>query len=831
MSFLHYLGFGWLSNQQPGGGTTGPDPGSVQVVYQDTVVGTGIHQLNFTSPTGAWFPVLKPEWSDGSGKANNIAGAKVTFPFTGTGIEVVTEKWPSHGIASVRIDGGAPTLVDLYAPAPGVAPAVVFSMFGLTNTNHVIEWEVTGTRNIASSDFFVTLDYFRVTRPQVIDPEEPTEGNWYVGGAPTANDSNNGSLASPFLTIQRMLNVIQPGQTGVIRAKTDGTPYRETAVPVNSGTAANRITIEIESGVVITGLNLVQGTWSVHNAAQNIYKITPTTPLPVTGYNSQLTSNTTILANQIFRNGEMQIEARWPKVSSVDQMFDHYLGRKYLLIAEFLHDRITDSDLDIFFDAGVNLTGATMISNGDFITESRTINSHNNNLITFNSIWGGSAEGYKMRRNYYVTNHLGLLSAEREFHYQGGILYYKQPGGGSPTGTIEYKARNWAFDLRGRSYFTINGGTFKGCEPVMGNDSSNFNIVDGIVATFTNHNVRHDAVRWQGVGMTRQMGVGMRGNGNILRNSKISYCASGAVWIGANGRVENNYIHHVGYDASFCYCIDMWGEDNVNNIVITRNTLHTVSRGTIGLGYGFEEFVHHKSTGLELSWNNSYNWGCLNQDGGATYSWGFRDHGNNSVMHHNWFHDTGYKLNPRGYNPLDGIQCAIYWDQASGPFYQHHNVLWGNCENLPADAADMYAQPVFQGGAGGFRDAGPSKLHHETYWSNAPTVYTTYSNTSVAEVRNSIFRKRWNNNHGAGATNIQNSMIYNTSTNQSPNPQFVASGLANPQLHFQLGVGSAARNAGIVIPGINNGYDGVAPDLGAYEANQLAWVPGCDHAV
>ena len=30
-------------------------------------------------------------------------------------------------------------------------------------------------------------------------------------------------------------------------------------------------------------------------------------------------------------------------------------------------------------------------------------------------------------------------------------LYFYQPGGGAPAGTIEYKARNYGFDVRGKN--------------------------------------------------------------------------------------------------------------------------------------------------------------------------------------------------------------------------------------------------------------------------------------------------------------------------------------------------------------------------------------------
>jgi hypothetical protein len=43
---------------------------------------------------------------------------------------------------------------------------------------------------------------------------------------------------------------------------------------------------------------------------------------------------------------------------------------------------------------------------------------------------------------------------------------------------------------------------------------------------------------------------------------------------------------------------------------------------------------------------------------------------------------------------------------------------------------------------------------------------------------------------------------------------------------FQLKPGAAAINAGLSIPGFTDGYQGSAPDLGAYEAGSLTWDAG-----
>lgn len=632
---------------------------------------------------------------------------------------------------------------------------------------------------------------------------------YYVGGS-GASDNNPGTATQPFATIQRAATVARAGDIVNIRSGT----YRETIAPSSSGSSGSPIIFRADNGasVLISGLNqLGDDGWTVHTG--NIYKKSVT--FPVNGYASNLTGNTTLLANQIFKNGEMQIEARWPKINDVDELFDHLKGRKYLSPAAFGGSSLTDASLPV---PAPGLVGGTLIVNGWFVTESRTITGHSGNTLNYAGVWANDVNnGYKVRRNYYVTGKLSLLTQQKEWHYENGTLYYWQQGGGSPTG-VEYKARNWGFDLRGRSYVHVVGLTFKGCEPVTGDDNTNFCTVDNIRATYTNHNVRHDVLRWQGVGMTRQMGLKLTGRGNVLKNSEISYCGSGAVWIGTDGRVENNLIHHVGYDASFSYCVDLWGEDNVNNIVITRNTLHTVSRGAIGLGYMFTEFDHRRSLNKDISYNDCYNWGVLNQDGGAIYCWGFQDH-TGSRIHHNWFHDAGYKANPLGYI-LDGIQVAVYFDQGAGPFTVDHNVFWGNCENLTQDAADVYDQQSFRGGAGGFRDNGGSKFYNNTFWSNSPTTYTTYCNTPADVMRNNISRKTLNFNWGNGTSNVANSMIAGS------NPQFQGGDLRSLSgLYFRLSATSPARNAGVAVPGITDGSVGT-PDIGAYEYGGEEWVPG-----
>jgi hypothetical protein len=55
---------------------------------------------------------------------------------------------------------------------------------------------------------------------------------------------------------------------------------------------------------------MADGNWVQHDG--NIYKKTISM---TNGYNAYMTNNTTLMANQVFVNGEMMIEARWPNLS------------------------------------------------------------------------------------------------------------------------------------------------------------------------------------------------------------------------------------------------------------------------------------------------------------------------------------------------------------------------------------------------------------------------------------------------------------------------------------------------------------------------------------
>ncbi len=163
--------------------------------------------------TGGWTksPNAFP-WS-GSGVSNRpelpvtaqeteLAGETLTLAFRGTGVGWIAYRGPDAGIAQARIDGGAPTEVDLYSPIATFQP-IVFTAVGLADGNHALTITATGRKNAASRSARVVVDAIDVFTPgrryEEYDPSITYAGLahawtlgrtsrvWSEGGAATTN--------------------------------------------------------------------------------------------------------------------------------------------------------------------------------------------------------------------------------------------------------------------------------------------------------------------------------------------------------------------------------------------------------------------------------------------------------------------------------------------------------------------------------------------------------------------------------------------------------------------------------------------------------------------
>lgn len=830
-------------------GRIGPTPESpVITVVNNTTTGTGNNQHTYV---GAWSPsttVPGGYQNDMTYVDGSTGSPYVEFKFYGFRAIVKGEKHLTHGISNVTVDGVSAGTIDQYAATSVGNPSYNQTLFDtgvLTEGVHTIRITASGTKNVSSTGYYLVHDRVEVytTQADLIPPVD--EGGYdYI----VTNDAQMTAACAAVVA----------GQTIAMRGGT----YRGTYTIANSGTSSNSIRIIAypNETVVISGLDVVDTSWTVHDAGLGIYKTTKT--LPVNGYAAAgITSNTSILANQVFHNGDMQIEARWPKgIKSKDDLWnmssssstsngvnDTIAWRHYSQFSggatawpniPFKPTYITDPALGTVNFTDGSLVGATVITQGWYFRNSATITGHSSNTISWSGgIWGDSANDQQFRRYYHLTGKLMFLTQAREFHYDGGVLYFKPFGGGAPSGTVEFKARNWGFNLQNRSYITITGINFIGCEPANGNTSTSNCIIDNIKASYMNHNVTHRVYKWQGVGMAQYMGTKLIGTGNIIRNSEFQWSASAATWIGAGGTVQNNLFHHIGYDGMWGAPVMFWGDDNVSNIKVLNNTMYTLSRGAVDNGFAFQEdLINHtvkNTTNNEVAYNNMYDFARLNHDGGAFYSAGYQNLAGTRI-HHNWIHDMVSFRPPNG-ALTDGIMAAVYFDMGSGA-------------NVGETALSVDHNVIYRiGDAGGFTSTEVSdiyeKLQHSSYAAKQPTryynntlygnikAYTSYISNPASIFRNNIIRKDLNFNWGSGSRNVQYCLMqtdqnYADGTSvEGVSPLFVGGSLASPHLYFQLQSGSPAIGLGTTLTGYNDG-DTAPKEAGAYYYGQAGWTAG-----
>lgn len=116
---------------------------------------------------GAWSHANGESWSLGSfDKTESYSattGATATVTFTGTGIALIAPINSNEGIASISIDGGPATTVDLYDPTK-VFRKTVFEKKGLASGSHTITVTVTGTKRAVATAAYVEIDAFIVRK-------------------------------------------------------------------------------------------------------------------------------------------------------------------------------------------------------------------------------------------------------------------------------------------------------------------------------------------------------------------------------------------------------------------------------------------------------------------------------------------------------------------------------------------------------------------------------------------------------------------------------------------------------------------------------------------
>lgn len=114
--------------------------------------------------TGTWETESNSGYYGGTAKYSNIASDNIQFTFTGTGINLYFTKAPTMGICEIFLDSVSQGTFDIYSSSL-VFKSKVFSITNLTNGDHTIQINVTGTKNASSSNSYIELDYLEYITP------------------------------------------------------------------------------------------------------------------------------------------------------------------------------------------------------------------------------------------------------------------------------------------------------------------------------------------------------------------------------------------------------------------------------------------------------------------------------------------------------------------------------------------------------------------------------------------------------------------------------------------------------------------------------------------
>ena len=441
------------------------------------------------------------------------------------------------------------------------------------------------------------------------------------------NDANAGhSLSAPFRSIQRAASVARPGDTVLIRGGT----YRETVKPANSGTSSARITFKPYNGeaVTISGADPVSG-WSRYK--NNVYQAPQGWDL---GWGE----------NQVFVDGRMMIEARWPNTS-----LDISRPKKATMDSAS-GSTITDADLRQFGSGA--WTGATihMVPGESWFGQTAKVTSSSPGKLTISYKAMSGDEYIRAGDPYYLTGKFQALDSAGEwFRDPSGKLYLWTPNSDNPAGRkVEAKRREYAFDLKDRDYVTVEGIDLFASTIVTNANSSSI-YIRGIDAKYVGHFVTMPS-REQPLNAS----ILLAGNNNVIENSRIQGAAgNGIVLQGSGSRAENNVLVDTNYNAGSAAAIRTFGA----NHQILRNTV--VNTGRDGIKFS-------NTTRLKVMYNDVSNVMLQTTDGGGLYTFG--QNGNGTEIAYNRISN----VNSGGWG-----SAGIMLDNNSTNYVVHHNVVTG----------------------------------------------------------------------------------------------------------------------------------------------------------
>lgn len=599
----------------------------------------------------------------------------------------------------------------------------------------------------------------------------------------------DGSLAKPFAKIQQAADVMEPGDVCFVQ---EGV-YRETVRPKNSGTADHPLVFRVFPGQTAV-LNGCQPVTRWKHEKGNVYSAAAPMQL---GHE-----------NQVFANGTMLLEARWPNAGRPVPKglleFETATMDKGTTSTKIVDDALPEVDLK-----GAHVWASTFKR---WYCWTGAVKGHTAGAIEIED--NSDSKGNHICRpggDYYLFGARCLLDSPDEWYYDddsGKLLIWSETPDRSPQ-DIEIKVRGNVFDLRGRRHIAIEGFDLFGASLATDDESANLTL-DRVRVRYVDHSNRAT----QQYRSQSDTGIALQGRGHVIRNCEIAFSSGNCVVLfGSDCQIVNSYIHDGNYMGTYAAPL-AFGRGASDNVV-SHNTITRSGRTTINTSGFYRSLLQYNDVSFA---------GYLTYDLGLTYANGVE--GGNSEVRYNWLHD----------NIAKHVNMGLYFDHGCKNLVFHHNVIWnakdyGMINNQYGNYLLYYNNTVSD-----------ARWSYRSTWgaAQAKDLYgcQLINNVGTSEMKTD----------GKGLLASHNTWQFDGLRDKrlpQPETKPIDSGLAIPTITGRQGrqPTSSCRSesdgplrlvASDVKKPINSdyrdsgGYTGSAPDRGAYEAGVPPWRVGHD---